>query len=117
MWYPCTVEKVINEEDSSNDVSPDLGAILSKYLIKFKTFQGKATVPLDYIRITRDQMAQNLKKQEQIAKGQSGEVEFANLDFFEKPEHLRLKRSDTEKVQLQKKKKLKALKYQFKVKQ
>lgn len=37
--------------------------------------------------------------------------------MFEKPEHLKLKRSDTEKVKMQKKKKLKALKYQYKVKQ
>ena len=49
---------------------------------------------------------------------QSGvEAEFTGLETFEKPEHLKLKRSDTEKVKMQKKKKLKALKYQYKVKQ
>ena len=36
MWYPCIIEKVLNEERSSNDVSAELGAILSKYLVKFK---------------------------------------------------------------------------------
>lgn len=35
---------------------------------------------------------------------------------FQIPEHLRMKRSDTEKVKLQKKKKVKALKYSHKVK-
>jgi len=33
MWYPCIIEKVLNED---NDVSAELGAILSKYLVKFK---------------------------------------------------------------------------------
>jgi len=41
MWYPCSVESVLNDEKASNDVSPDLGAILSKYLVKFKHTQGK----------------------------------------------------------------------------
>jgi hypothetical protein len=54
MWYPCVIEKVLNEENSSNDVSIELGAILSKYLVKFKHNQLKSTVPLDYIRVTRD---------------------------------------------------------------
>ena len=36
MWYPCIVEKIINDEKASKDVSADLGAILSKYLVKFK---------------------------------------------------------------------------------
>lgn len=36
MWYPCVIEKVINEEKASNDVSAELGAILSKFQIKFK---------------------------------------------------------------------------------
>jgi len=54
MWYPCIIEKVLNEEKASNDVSAELGAILSKFLIKFKHNQQKCTVPLDYIRVTRD---------------------------------------------------------------
>ncbi len=54
MWYPCVIERVLNEEKTSDDVSVELGAILSKYLIKFKHNQQKITVPLDYIRVTRD---------------------------------------------------------------
>lgn len=34
MWYPCVIEKVINDE---KDLSSELGAILSKYLVKYKT--------------------------------------------------------------------------------
>ena len=36
MWYPCLVEKVINDENQSKDVSAELGAILSKYLVRYK---------------------------------------------------------------------------------
>lgn len=36
MWYPCTVEKVINDENQSKDVSAELNAILSKYLVRYK---------------------------------------------------------------------------------
>lgn len=38
------------------------------------------------------------------------------LGDFQIPEHLRLKRGDTEKIKQQKKKKVKALKYTHKVK-
>jgi len=62
MWYPCLVEKVINDENQSKDVSAELGAILSKYLVRYKHNQQKMTVPLDYIRLTRDQQSQNQKK-------------------------------------------------------
>lgn len=58
---------------------------------------------------------QNQRKKEQLATGQGdGDM---NLEDFQIPDHLRMKRSDTEKVKLQKKKKVKALKYQYKVKQ
>jgi len=36
MWYPCIIEKIVNDEKSSSDVSPELNAILQKYLVKFK---------------------------------------------------------------------------------
>lgn len=71
------------------------------------------TVPLDYIRLTRDQQAQNLKKKAQL---DGVDPDFNNFEDFSIPDHLRMKRSDTEKVKLQKKKKVKALKYQHKVK-
>ena len=31
MWYPCVIEKIMNDEQSSKDVSPELGAMLQKY--------------------------------------------------------------------------------------
>ena len=45
--------------------------------------------------------------------GEAIETEVGDLLI---PEHLRLKRGDTEKVKMQKKKKVKALKYTHKVK-
>jgi hypothetical protein len=71
------------------------------------------TVPLDYIRLTRDQQAQNQKKKAQL---DGVDPDFNNFEDFSIPDHLRMKRSDTDKVKLQKKKKVKALKYQYKVK-
>lgn len=47
-----------------------------------------------------------------MLKGDSDE----DLGDFQIPEHLRLKRGDTEKTKLQKKKKLKALKLSHKIK-
>ena len=109
MWYPCSIERILNAEKDESS----LNAMLSKYQVKFKHQQTKAVVPLDYIRITRDQMAQNMIKKEQILNGEAIETEVGDLLI---PEHLRLKRGDTEKVKMQKKKKVKALKYTHKVK-
>lgn len=113
MWYPCLIERVINDEKASKDVSADLGAILSKYLVKFKHSQEKATVPLDYIRQTRDQQLQNERRRE--ANNNNDDDDEPLVDFMI-PDHLRLKRSDTDKAKLQKRKKVKALKFQYKVK-
>ena len=41
---------MLNEETGETE----LGAMLSKYLVKFKQFGSKATVPLDYIRLTKE---------------------------------------------------------------
>ncbi len=72
-------------------------------------------MPLDYLRITKDQQLLNLKKLELIESGLIA-ADDAPVGEFQIPEHLRLKRSDTEKIKQQKKKKVKALKYSHKVK-
>jgi survival of motor neuron-related-splicing factor 30 len=56
-----------------------------------------------------------MKKKEQLAG--LGDEDAAALEDFQIPDHLRLKRSDTEKAKLQKRKKVKGLKLQYKVKQ
>jgi hypothetical protein len=35
MWYPCVVEKVINDEKNVNDISSDLSGMLFKYQVKY----------------------------------------------------------------------------------
>lgn len=110
MWYPCTIERVLNAEKEESSLT----AILTKYQVKFKHQQVKAVVPLDYIRITRDQMAQNLQRKDQLLNGEL--VDTTEVGDLQIPEHLRLKRGDTDKIKLQKKKKVKALKYTHKVK-
>lgn len=118
MWYPCVIEKVINDEKSTNDISLDLSGILFKYQVKFQHIPiGKVVVHLDYIRITKDQMVKNARKRDSMANGHSADGEITNMADFQIPDNLRLKRSDTEKVHMQKRKKVKALKYQIKVRQ
>jgi len=45
-------------------------AVQFQYAVRFKNFNFKATVPLDYIRINKDQALQNWKKRQQMAEGQ-----------------------------------------------
>ena len=89
--------------------------MLVKFLVKFKHYPHKVTVPLDYIRLTKDQFMQNEKRKAQLLNGGDAGADQA-IGEFQFPEHLRQKRSDTDKVKLQKKKKVKALKYNYKQK-
>lgn len=117
MWYPCQIEKVINNEKDSKDLSNELKAMLMKYQIKFKhpQLQTKVTVPLDYLRLTKEHLVLNQKKKQQLSNaGMDGNDQV--IGEFQIPENLRTKRSDTEKERLQKRKKVKALKYNYKQK-
>ncbi len=101
---------------AAQEFSADLMPMLQKYLVKFKNFPSKQSVPLDYIRLTRDQVFLNQRKFEQIKNGEisgkgGADEEIGDLLI---PDHLRMKRGDTEKVKLQKKKKVKALKFNHK---
>lgn len=58
-------------------------------------------------------MVQNVKKREMIQNGGDADQPVGD---FQIPENLRMKRGDTDKVKLQKRKKVKALKYSHKVK-
>ena len=90
------------------------------------------TVPMDYIRVTRDQQLNNSKKRQgnaskvptmlmaagstaqQASSATAGGKQIGMTTAateFQFPEHLRMKESDTDKVKLQKRKKVKALKY------
>lgn len=81
-WYPCMIEKIV--EDG--------------YVVKFKKFGNKETVPLEYLRLKPEDIKKNKEKEKE------------GLDNFVKPEKLKWKPTDTEEQKKSKKKKLKALK-------
>lgn len=54
MWYPCIIEKILSDDQAKTDLTSDLKSILSKYQVKFKNLPTKVTVPLDYIRLSRE---------------------------------------------------------------
>lgn len=81
-WYPCMIERIF--EDG--------------YLVRFKKFGNKETVPLEYLRLKPEDVKKNKEKEKE------------GLDNFVKPEKLKYKPTDTEEQKLAKKKKLKALK-------
>ena len=53
MWYICQIEKVL---------PPEQGEDQKKYLVKFKQFNSRQTLPFEYLRISPEQEAQNLKR-------------------------------------------------------
>jgi survival-of-motor-neuron-related-splicing factor 30 len=73
LWYPCNIERL-------ND---DVGG--TTYEIKFKKYGAKVVVPRDYLRMNHDQTKINKKRLFDEAAG-----------VFKTPEHLRIKKSDTE---------------------
>jgi len=90
--YPCVIEKV-NEPMGST------------YVVKFKKYENKETVPLEYMKF--DAKLAGKKRQAQIE----------DEDNLKIPEYLKGKKSDTDAQKLAKKKKVKALKNNFKIKQ
>ena len=72
-------------------------------------------MPLDYIRITQDQVHQNAKNMQKAEKQALKETkEDEKVGDFVFPEHLRVGKNDTEKSREQKRKKVKALKLTYK---
>ena len=72
------------------------------YLVKFKKYATKETVPLEYLRLKPEDVKKNKEKEKE------------GLENFVKPEKLKLKSTDTEEQRLAKRKKLKALKLNHK---
>ena len=86
-FYPALIEKRVE----------------TGYQIRFKTFKTKETVPIEYIRVSPQQLKENRQWQDQ------------ELDSFKIPEHLKLLATDTEEVWKQKRKKVKAIKFTHKM--
>lgn len=85
-WYPCMIERIF--EDS--------------FLVKFKKFANKETVPLEYLRLKPEDVKKNKEKEKE------------GLENFQIPEKLKLKSTDTEEQRLAKRKKVKAVKLHHK---
>ena len=85
-WYQCMVERIV--EDG--------------YVVKFKKYSNKETVPLEYLRLRPEDIKKNKDKEKE------------GLENFVKPEKLKWKPTDTEEQKQSKKKKLKALKLNHK---
>ena len=85
-WYSCVVERIV--EDG--------------YVVKFKKYSNKETVPLEYLRLRPEDIKKNKDKEKE------------GLENFVKPEKLKWKPTDTEEQKQSKKKKLKALKLNHK---
>lgn len=91
-FYPCVIEKV-NEP---------LG---STYVVKFKKYENKETVPLEYMKFDAKMAGKKRLAQQE------------DEDTLKIPDYLKGKKSDTDAQKLAKKKKVKALKNNFKIKQ
>jgi hypothetical protein len=62
MWYEANVEKVLTAEEAEAFAAADLRSNMRRFQVKYKAFNTKMTVPLDYLRITGEQASQNTKK-------------------------------------------------------
>ena len=91
-----------------------------KYLVRFEIdkkeqLKRRFTVPLDYLRMTKAQQATNaVAKKEMDEQKAMARGEMISGDFVI-PESLKMKATDTEKARLQKRRRVKALKYEHKI--
>ena len=85
-WYPCMIDRIV--EDG--------------YVVKFKKFGNKETVPIEYLRLKPEDVKKNKEKEKE------------ELNSFVIPDKFKLKSSDTEEQRVSKRKKVKALKQNHK---
>lgn len=61
MWYEASIDHKLTEKEAEQFAASDLRSNLPRYQVKYKSFNTKLTVPLDYIRMTKDQALTNLR--------------------------------------------------------
>lgn len=61
MWYECSIEKRLSLDEAEKFASTDMRSAQVRYRVKFIPFDHSQVVPLDYIRIRQDMIAQNEK--------------------------------------------------------
>ena len=54
MWYEAVVERKLADEEAESFAATDLRSSQLRFVVRYKSFGQKMTVPMDYIRVTRD---------------------------------------------------------------
>ena len=62
MWYDCLIEKRLKADEAEAFAGTDMRGNQVRFRVRFTAFDHKQVVPLDYIRITPDQITQNKRK-------------------------------------------------------
>ena len=74
MWYESIIERRLTEEEADQFAVTDLRSTQIRFVVRYKDFGQKMTVPLDYIRVRKDQLIKNEKKRKQAASNQNSLV-------------------------------------------
>ena len=54
MWYEAVVERRLSDEEAEQFAATDLRSSQLRFVVRYKNFGQKMTVPMDYIRVTQD---------------------------------------------------------------
>jgi len=96
----------------------DFRLLQNKYIVKFTESKEKETVTLDFIRVSKPQQVLNKQMRLDIQREKREKMEQREAEKsgdFIVPENLKYTSTDTDKLKEQKKKKIKALKYNHKI--
>ncbi len=69
MWYEAVIERRLSDEEAEQFAATDLRSSQVRFVVRYKNFGQKMTVPMDYIRVTQDQKQSNMKKKSQAKMG------------------------------------------------
>ena len=53
MWYEAVVERQLSEEEAAEIAKDDLRSDQTRFVVRYKDFGHKMTVPFDYIRLSQ----------------------------------------------------------------
>lgn len=59
MWYEAVIERKLTDEEAEQFAATDLRSSQLRFVVRYKSFGQKMTVPMDYLRLTKDQVANN----------------------------------------------------------
>lgn len=62
MWYEAVIERKLSDEEAETFAASDLRSAQLRFVVRYKSFGQKMTVPLDYIRVTKEQQVSNQRK-------------------------------------------------------